>query len=73
MIFSQHALERMHQRGISPDIVQLAVLMPDELEQSYSERQVATKFINGKYLRVVYKEIDGESLVITVYWIEESL
>ena len=47
--------------------------MPDELEQSYSERQVATKFINGKYLRVVYKEIDGESLVITVYWIEESL
>jgi hypothetical protein len=66
IIYSKHSLERMRQRGISKEIVELTILTPDKMRYK-EEEKVAIKTIDGSAVIVVFKEIDDVMFVITTY------
>jgi len=67
IIFIEHALERMKERGISKNLVINAIRYPDSVDHGYGGRKVAQKCIDGKLLRVIYEEHKDKIIVITAY------
>ncbi|MFQ5976197.1 MAG: DUF4258 domain-containing protein [Candidatus Hydrothermarchaeales archaeon] len=61
-----HAKKRMKDREVSKDETEFAIENPDFCEPSVKGRINAFKFINGRYLRITFKEEAGHILVITV-------
>jgi len=72
-IFSEHARHRMKLRRITEAEVGAALASPDITERSFGGRFIATKKMGRRLLKVVYTEIQLEILVITVYWIQETI
>ena len=70
MIFTNHALIRMQQRGLDESSVASAILNPDETGNSFGKRKLARKTIGDKTFEVVYIK-EEDIIVITVYWLEE--
>ncbi|EQB68183.1 MAG: DUF4258 domain-containing protein [Cuniculiplasma sp.] len=66
IIYSKHSLERMHQRGISKETVELTILRPDRTQYKVEEK-VAIKTIDKSVVIVVFKEMDDVIFVITTY------
>jgi len=64
--YDRHAKRRMKDRHVIEDEVKSAIEDADFLEQSIKGRFNAFKFINGRYLRVTFKEEPDHILVITV-------
>jgi len=64
--YDRHARRRMKDRHVIDDEVKSAIEDADFLEQSIKGRLNAFKFINGRYLRVTFKEEPDHILVITV-------
>ena len=64
--YDRHAKRRMRDRHVTEDEVKSAIEDPDFLEQSIKGRLSAFKLINGRYLRVTFKEEPDHILVITV-------
>ncbi len=64
--YDRHAKRRMKDRRVIDDEVKSAIENADFLEQSIKGRFNAFKFINGRYLRVTFKEEPDHILVITV-------
>ncbi len=64
--YDRHAKRRMKDRHVIDDEVKSAIEDADFLEQSIKGRLNAFKFINGRYLRVTFKEEPDHILVITV-------
>jgi len=64
--YDRHARRRMKDRRVIDDEVKSAIENADFLEQSIKGRFNAFKFINGRYLRVTFKEEPDHILVITV-------
>jgi hypothetical protein len=56
----------MKERAIAEDEAESAIENPDVSELSIKDRTNAFKFINGRYLRVTFKEELDYILVITV-------
>lgn len=71
MIITKHALLRMQQRGIDENMVASTILNPDETSDSFGRRKLARKTIGDKTLEVVYIR-EEDTVVITVYWFEET-
>lgn len=64
--YDRHAKKRMREREVSKDEAVSAIENPDFCEPSIKGRMNAFKFINGRYLRVTFKEEVDHILVITV-------
>ena len=64
--YDRHAKRRMKDRHVIEADVKLAIENTDFLEQSIKGRLNAFKFVNGRYLRVTFKEEPDHILVITV-------
>ncbi|MBI4706964.1 MAG: DUF4258 domain-containing protein [Candidatus Omnitrophica bacterium] len=56
----------MKEREVTEDETETAIKNPDSNEPSIKGRTNAFKFLNGRYLRVTYKEENNHILVITV-------
>jgi hypothetical protein len=64
--YDRRAKRRMKDRHVIDDEVKSAIEDADFLEQSIKGRLNAFKFVNGRYLRVTFKEEPDHILVITV-------
>ena len=64
--FDRHARRRMQWRGISEAEVTQVLNDPDETETSIKGRMNAFKTIGSKYLKVTYRDLSEELLVISV-------
>lgn len=64
--FHRHAKRRMKEREVTPDEVENALREPDLVKPSVKGRCNAFKFVNGRFVRVTYKEETDHLLVITV-------
>ena len=64
--YDRHAKRRMKDRHVTEADVELAIENVDSLEQSIKGRINAFRFLNGRYLRVTFREEPDQILVITV-------
>jgi hypothetical protein len=62
----RHAKKRMKWRQISEEEINLTLTVPDKIEESINGRMNAFKMIGNKYIKVTYKELKDEILVISV-------
>jgi len=68
IIFTNHALLKLKQRGISKSAVIKTVKSPTYKIPSYSNRLIAYKKFDKSYLKVIHK-IEGENIVVvTQHW-----
>ena len=63
--YDRHAKRRMKEREVSVEEAEVVINNPDYNESSIKGRINAYKFINGRYLRVTFKEESDQILVIT--------
>jgi len=56
IVFIQHALERLEERGISAEMVEEVIRDQDNVGYGDKGRQIAQKLIDKKLLRVIYDE-----------------
>ena len=66
IIYTFHALERMRQRGISKELVELCLKNPDKREELEGVYRCVKK-INNKVVVVIYRQESGMIIVITTY------
>jgi len=71
IIFTNHALLKLEQRGILKSVVIKTLKSPDYKFPSYSGRMIAYKKFDKLYLKVVYKIEEGDIVVITQHWEEK--
>ena len=70
LIFTQHALSKLKQRGIPKVFVAATLRNPDVKSKGYSNRKVAYKKFGKFYLKVIFRSEDNDAIVITQYWTE---
>lgn len=63
--FSRHAKRQMRWRRISEEEVQNTILNPEETEDSIKGRKNAFKHINGKWIKVTFKEEADTITIVT--------
>lgn len=68
IIFTQHALLKLKQRGIAKSLVIEAIKLPDYKLLSYGERKITYKKFGKLYLKVIYKKENKDFIIITQYW-----
>jgi len=64
--YSLHALERMRQRGIGGNVVELCITAPDR-DEPLDDLCGCVKKLDGRVLIVIYKKLYNEILVVTAY------
>jgi len=67
IIFIQHALDRLKERGISKELVIKIIRNPDGVDPEIATRNIAYKLIEGKLIRIVYDEEEESIVVISAY------
>jgi len=68
LIFPDYALERMRQRGISPDDVHLTIEDPDdEIERDDRRSEYTRMMDDGREIQVVIQD-DGERRTVVSLW-----
>ena len=71
IIFTNHALLKLEQRGISKSTVTKTLRLPDYKVSSHSGKSIAYKKFNKLYLRVIYRIEGDNTIIITQYWEEK--
>lgn len=71
IIFTNHALLKLKQRGISKFLVKETLKSPDYTIPGYSGRIIVYKKFDKLYLKVVYKIEENNIVVITQHWEEK--
>jgi hypothetical protein len=66
IVYDRHAKKRMKDRSVSEDEAQFALDSPDSVLPSVKGRMNTFKYLNGRYLRITWKDEAGKRLVITV-------
>lgn len=64
--YDRHARRRMKERTVTEDETEYVIKNPDLCESTTKGRINAFKFINGRYLRVTFKEEIDHIMVVTV-------
>jgi hypothetical protein len=64
--FARHARRRMKWREISEEEVNLVLENPDKMEESVRGRINAYKNIEKRYIKVTYRKLSNEILIISV-------
>ena len=54
LIYSEHALKRMKQRGITSIEVEFILQHPDYVKKSFEGRKEAVGHLKGRIIKVVY-------------------
>jgi len=67
IIFIQHALDRLKERGISKELVIETIRNPDGVDPEIANRKIAYKLIEGKLIRIAYDEEEESIVVISAY------
>jgi len=65
-ILTNHVKERMKQRGITEEEIEEALTNPEYSYPGARGEKNQVKTINGKKIRVVFKERPGKKIIITV-------
>ncbi len=68
IIFTNNALARMQDRGISEADVQAVLGAPDQLSPSFEKRWCVRKALDKRTLEVVFWRDPTKTQVITAYW-----
>lgn len=71
IIFTNHSLLKLEQRGISKAAVIKTLKIPDYKFFSYNKRIIAYKKFDKIYLKVIYKIEEKNIIVITQHWEEK--
>lgn len=71
IIFTQHSLLKLKQRGISKLKVIETIKNPGYITKSYFNREIALKKFDKLYLKVVYKKEGENIIIITQYFISK--
>ena len=66
ILFDRHARKRIKERGAGDMEVESVIRDPELLLPSVKDRMNAFRWLNGRYLRVTFKEETDAILVITV-------
>ena len=64
--YDHHARRRMKERGVTEEEAEITINGPEYIEPSIKGRKNVFKSMNGRFLRVTYKEEYDHILVITV-------
>lgn len=67
IVFVQHALDRMGDRGITEEQVKSALKCPGIRDCTNEKRKIAQLLIEGRLLRVIYEEDDELIIVVSAY------
>ena len=70
IIFTEHALMKLKQRRISRTLVERTLRKPQFVLRSRGRRKVAYRKFRRLYLKVVFVEERGHTVVITQHWDE---
>ncbi|HII14538.1 MAG TPA: DUF4258 domain-containing protein [Nanoarchaeota archaeon] len=65
--FSDHAIKRLYDRDINEETVKFVIENADTIKESFDNRKVASKKMNGKTFTVVYVEKEKYIKIITLY------
>ena len=68
IFYTNHAKERLLQRGIKREWVRKAINSPDKLIDLKYDRKQAIKKINSDKISVIYVEKNNKIAVSTIYW-----
>lgn len=68
IIFTEHALLKLKQRGIKKDLVLQTLKNPERTLLSRNNREIALKKIGKLYLKVVFRQEEKNIVVITQHW-----
>ena len=71
IIFTNHALLKLEQRGILKSTAIKTLKSPDYKIPSYSGRMIAYKKFDKLYLKVIYKKENNNIIVITQHWTDK--
>ncbi len=63
--YDRHARRRMKWRRISQTEVELTLAEPDKAEFTKEGRKNAFKVIGNRYIKVTYRELEDEILIIS--------
>ena len=63
--YDRHAKGRMKWRRISEQEVEAVITEPDKVESTEKERKNAFKQLGSRYLKVTYKDLPEEILIIS--------
>jgi len=69
IVFSEHAKQRMEQRGIDKKFVIETAEDPDKVDKSFRGHELRQKRFGDKILEVVTKTEKEEIVVVTQYWL----
>jgi len=69
IVFSDHALLKIRQRGLSRRTVVAVIANPDRVENTYSGREELYKKFRKRSLKVVIMRSHGKIIVITTHWV----
>ncbi len=67
IIISKHAKERIRRYDLTEELVETAVIKPDDVIKGYEGTLIAHKLFNKHLLRVIYIKQGNKVKVITVY------
>lgn len=71
IVFTEHALLKLEQRGIDKEWVIKAIQKPDHRNASYGDRIRMFKKLGKNYLEVIIREESNDIVVITQHWIKK--
>lgn len=71
IIYTEHALLKLKQRRISRVLVERTLRKPDIVSPGRSGRKAAYRKHRRLYLKVVFVEERGHTVVITAHWDED--
>ena len=66
--YTGHAKERMILRGITEDMVRIALLKPDKIGVGYHSRNLAFKKFSQGIIKVVYVKKKVSRIIVSVIW-----
>lgn len=66
IIYDRHAKRRMNERDVSEDEVEAVIAAPKYCEPSVKGRTNAFGFMNGRHLRITFRQETDHVLIITV-------
>lgn len=68
VIYTDHALQRMLVRGIAREMVEAALVSPEQTMTGYRNRTLAYKSFGDRRIKVIYAAEDEKFVIISVMW-----
>lgn len=66
IVYSDHALKRLKQRGITPDHVEYVLQHPTYVKKSFEGRKEAVGTVENRFIKVVYIQAENYLKIITI-------